>query len=259
MKSVGEVMAIGRKFEEAAQKAIRMLSINLHGLVGNNLAFNDVEKELKKPTDKRLLVIVEALKKGISIDKIYDLTKIDKWFLHKIKNVVETEKELLKYDIKNVPQDLLKSAKQNGFSDFQIARILFKNDTKNIEQKLLEVRNLRKLHNIMPVVKQIDTLAAEYPAKTNYLYLTYNGEQDDIQFGDKNSVIVLGSGAYRIGSSVEFDWCCVNAVLTLKKSGYSAIMINCNPETVSTDYDVCDKLYFEELSFERVLDIYEKE
>ena len=258
MKSVGEVMAIGRKFEEVIQKAIRMLSIGLHGLVANNLRFNDIEKELSNPTDKRLLVIVEAIKKEMSIDKISELTKIDKWFLYKIKNVVETEKELLKYDVLNIPKDLLKKSKEQGFSDFQIAKILYK-DNINMEERLLKVREIRKRYNIIPVIKQIDTLAAEYPAKTNYLYLTYNGEEDDIILNDKNNIIVLGSGAYRIGSSVEFDWCCVNSVLTLKNLGYSTVMINYNPETVSTDYDVCDRLYFEELSFERVLDIYEKE
>src|SRR3989338_6962598 len=258
MKSVGEVMAIGRKFEEVIQKAIRMLSIGLHGLVGNNLRFDDIENELRKPTDKRLLVIVEAIKKEISIEEIYELTHIDKWFLYKIKNVVETEKELMKHGIDNVPVELIKSAKQQGFSDFQIAKTLFK-DNNNMEGKLLQIRGLRKKHRIVPSVKQIDTLAAEYPAKTNYLYLTYNGEEDDIEFKNEKNAIVLGSGAYRIGSSVEFDWCCVNAVLTLKNLGYSAIMVNYNPETVSTDYDVCDRLYFDELSFERVLDIYEKE
>ena len=276
MKSVGEVMAIGRKFEEAMQKAIRMLSVGLHGLVGNSLEFGSLEKELSNPTDKRLLAIAEAIKKGISIDKIHHLTKIDKWFLHKIKNVAEVESKLSIFSIDNLPEDLLKLAKQYGFSDFQIAKLLQKNSSleknffaKDMTTALLEVRELRKKHNILPVVKQIDTLAAEYPAKTNYLYLTYNGEEDDIKFDDekihskneffRKSVIVLGSGAYRIGSSVEFDWCCVNSVFTLKKLGYSAIMINCNPETVSTDYDVCDRLYFDELSFERVLDIYEKE
>ena len=258
MKSVGEVMAIGRKFEETLQKAIRMLSIGLHGLVGNNLKFDDIENELRKPTDKRLLVIVEAIKQGIPVEKIHELTKIDKWFLCKIKNVVETESALLKYNIDDVPAELLKISKQAGFSDFQIAKILF-NDNKGMEQKMLQVRNLRKKYGILPSVKQIDTLAAEYPAKTNYLYLTYNGDEDDIEFNQKNNIIVLGSGAYRIGSSVEFDWCCVNAVFTLKKLGYSTIMINYNPETVSTDYDVCDGLYFDELSLERVLDIYEKE
>ena len=259
MKSVGEVMAIGRKFEEVIQKAIRMLSINLHGLVGNKIEFSNVEKELKAPTDKRLLAIVEALKMGLSIERIYELTNIDKWFLYKIRNVVRTEEELLKYGLGNVPKDLLRRAKQQGFSDFQIAKILFKEDKDGMVSKKLEVRKLRKKHGIIPVVKQIDTLAAEYPAKTNYLYLTYNGEEDDIKFTGEKSAVVLGSGAYRIGSSVEFDWCCVNAVFALAKLGYTTIMINYNPETVSTDYDVCDKLYFDELSFERVLDIYEKE
>src|SRR3989339_2054430 len=259
MKSVGEVMAIGRKFEEVIQKAIRMLNLSLHGLVANNIKFNDVEKELAIPTDKRLLMIVEALKRNISIDRIHELTKIDRWFLHKIKNVVDTEKELIEYNLENVPRELLKLSKQQGFSDFQIAKILSKKDRSNMELKKLEVRKLRKKYNIIPAVKQIDTLAAEYPAKTNYLYMTYNGEGDDISFDAKKSAIVLGSGAYRIGSSVEFDWCCVNSVLALRKLGYSTIMINYNPETVSTDYDVCDRLYFDELSFERVLDIYEKE
>jgi len=259
MKSVGEVMSIGRKFEEAIQKAIRMLNIGLHGLAGNRLQFSNVENELKNPTDKRLLAIADAIKKGMPIERIFELTKIDKWFLYKIKNVVETEKELLKHDIKNAPKELIKSAKQQGFSDFQIAKMLFKEDSSDMLSKKLEVRKLRKKYGILPVVKQIDTLAAEYPAKTNYLYLTYNGEEDDIKPEDKKSVIVLGSGAYRIGSSVEFDWCCVNAVFTLNKIGYKTIMINYNPETVSTDYDVCDRLYFDELSLERVLDIYEKE
>ena len=259
MKSVGEVMAIGRKFEEVIQKAIRMLNINLHGLVANNIKFNDVEKELRIPTDKRLLMIVEALKRNISVNRIHELTKIDKWFLYKIKNVIDTEKELTEYDLENVPKELLKLSKQQGYSDFQIAKILFKNDRSNMESKKLEVRKLRKKYNIVPAVKQIDTLAAEYPAKTNYLYMTYNGEDDDIKFDAKKNIIVLGSGAYRIGSSVEFDWCCVNSVLALRKLGYSTIMINYNPETVSTDYDICDRLYFDELTFERVLDIYEKE
>jgi carbamoyl-phosphate synthase large subunit len=258
MKSVGEVMAIGRKFEEAMQKAIRMLGMNLHGLVGNSLKFDDLEKELRKPTDKRLLVIVEAIKSGFSIGKIHELTKIDRWFLHKIRNVVETEKELAGYGIENVPLTSVRKAKQEGFSDFQLAKLLFK-DNAGMEEKMLQIRDLRKAHNINPVVKRIDTLAAEYPAKTNYLYLTYSGEEDDIEFNEGKKVIVIGSGAYRIGSSVEFDWCCVNSVFALKKLGYSTIMINYNPETVSTDYDVCDRLYFEELSFERVLDIYEKE
>tara|TARA_Y100000031_G_scaffold157154_1_gene216836 strand:+ start:5405 stop:8440 length:3036 start_codon:yes stop_codon:yes gene_type:complete len=258
MKSVGEVMAIGRNFEEVLQKALRMLGVGLHGLVCNSIKTNDnLNSELKNPTDKRILAIAQALEKSYSINKIYSLSKIDKWFLYKIKNIVDTEKELKKHNIKNIPKELLKLAKQQGFSDFQIARRLFKN--KDHEDNLLKVRNLRKKHNILPYVKQVDTLAAEYPAKTNYLYLTYNGSRDDIKFDNENSAIVLGSGAYRIGSSVEFDWCCVNAVLSLKDLKYKTIMINYNPETVSTDYDVCDRLYFEEMTFERVLDIYEKE
>ncbi|MEK6869099.1 MAG: carbamoyl-phosphate synthase large subunit, partial [Nanoarchaeota archaeon] len=245
MKSVGEVMAIGRKFEEVLQKALRMLGIGLHGLLYDKVKLNsDLDSELKNPTDKRVLAVAEAISKGYSIDKIYSLSRIDKWFLYKIKNIVDTDKELKKYnDVKDVPKGLLRLAKQQGFSDFQIARLLFKND--NYEKNSLAVRELRKKYKIIPVVKQIDTLAAEYPAKTNYLYMTYNGEEDDIKFDNKNSVVVLGSGAYRIGSSVEFDWCCVNAVMTLRGLKYNTIMINYNPETVSTDYDVCDRLYFE--------------
>jgi|TARA_B100001971_G_scaffold214153_1_gene250121 carbamoyl-phosphate synthase large subunit len=258
MKSVGEVMAIGRKFEEVLQKALRMLGIGLHGLVCNTIKTNNnLNFELENPTDKRIIAIAEAIKKHYSIDRIYSLSKIDKWFLYKIKNIVDTEMEIKKYSIDDIPRELLRLAKQQGFSDFQIVRLLFNN--KNYEKNMLTVRELRKKYNIVPYVKQIDTLAAEYPAKTNYLYLTYNGSRDDIRFSNKKSVIVLGSGAYRIGSSVEFDWCCVNAVLTLKELKYNTIMINYNPETVSTDYDVCDKLYFEEMSFERVLDVYEKE
>ncbi|HLC50615.1 MAG TPA: carbamoyl-phosphate synthase (glutamine-hydrolyzing) large subunit [Candidatus Nanoarchaeia archaeon] len=259
MKSVGEVMSIGRKFEEAIQKAIRMLNVNLHGLVANSFTFNDIDKELKNPTDKRLIVIPEALKRGYSIDKIHELTKIDKWFLHKIKNVVETEAEVAKHKIENIPPQLIKTAKQQGFSDFQLARLMFKDAQGNLENEITQVRELRKKNKIIPVAKQIDTLAAEYPAKTNYLYMTYNGDDDDVSFENHKSAIVLGSGAYRIGSSVEFDWCCVNSVAALKKQGYQTIMINYNPETVSTDYDICDRLYFDELSLERVLDIYEKE
>ena len=258
MKSVGEVMAIGRKFEEVLQKALRMLGVGLHGLVYKNAKINgNIDSELKNPTDKRVIVIAEAIKKSYSIDKIYSLSKIDKWFLYKIKNIVETEKEIKKYKINSLSKELLRLAKQQGFSDFQIARLLLKDS--DYEKNMLAVRELRKKYNILPFVKQIDTLAAEYPAKTNYLYMTYNGSRNDIQFDNKNSVVVLGSGAYRIGSSVEFDWCCVNAVLTLKNLNYKTIMINYNPETVSTDYDICDRLYFEEMSFERVLDIYEKE
>jgi len=258
MKSVGEVMAIGRNFEEVLQKALRMLGISLHGLVCNNIKINNnLVSELKNPTDKRVLAIAEAIKKQYSIEKIHSLSKIDKWFLYKIKNIIDTEKEVRKYNLNNIPKELLLLAKKQGFSDFQIGKLLF--DNKDYDDNLLKVRNLRKKHNILPYVKQIDTLAAEYPAKTNYLYLTYNGSRDDIKFNEKDSIIVLGSGAYRIGSSVEFDWCCVNSVLALKDLNYKTIMINYNPETVSTDYDVCDRLYFDEMSFERVLDIYDKE
>jgi len=251
MKSVGEVMAIGRGFEEAIQKAIRMLDVGMNGLVCNDIRFTDFEKELKTPTDKRLFAIVEAIKKGYPIKKINEISNVDPWFIYKIKNVVELEKKLCKFKLKTVPSCLLKEAKKKGFSDRQIAVLL--------DSTELKVREKRKKLGITPYVKQIDTLAAEYPAKTNYLYLTYNGCKDDISFKEKKQVVVLGGGAYHIGSSVEFDWCCVNAVSTLKKLRYNTILINCNPETVSTDYDICDKLYFEELSFERVLDIFEKE
>ncbi len=258
MKSVGEIMAIGRKFEEALQKAIRMLGTGRNGLVANGLDFGDVANELKNPTDMRVFAVADAIKKGVSIDEIYELTRIDKWFLYKISSVVEIEKRIKECkSLENLPRSLLLEAKQNGFSDFQMAEIL--NTQGNREEKTLAVRNYRKKLNILPFVKQIDTLAAEYPAKTNYLYLTYNGNEDDIVFEEGKKIIVLGGGAYRIGSSVEFDWCAVNTVLTLRGLGYNTIMINCNPETVSTDYDVCDKLYFDELTYERILDIYEKE
>ncbi|MCK5261004.1 MAG: carbamoyl-phosphate synthase large subunit, partial [Thermoplasmatales archaeon] len=251
MKSVGEVMAIARSYEEAFQKAIRMLDVGMNGLVCNDLEFNNLEKELKEPTDKRMFAIAEAIKRGYSIDKIYNLSKVNSWFLYKMRNIVEIGELLRQYDLKNLPISLLKDAKQKGFSDLQIAML-----TNNTE---LGVRKRRKELGIVPYVKQIDTLAAEYPAKTNYLYLTYNGCKDDLVIKEKKQVIVLGSGAYRIGSSVEFDWCCVNSVITLRNLNYRTIMINYNPETVSTDYDICDKLYFDELTFERVLDIYEKE
>jgi len=251
MKSVGEVMAIARTFEEALQKAIRMLDIGLHGLSGDGLAFDDLEKELKEPTDKRMFAIAAALKKGFSVDQVHEFTKVDRFFLYKIKKIVEIEEQLKPYSLPKLPPALLKKAKQKGFSDLQLARIL-----KSSEH---EVRRKRKEQGIVPRVKQIDTLAAEYPARTNYLYLTYNATEDDLAFNDKNQVIVLGGGPYRIGSSVEFDWCCVNAVMTLKDLHYQAIMINNNPETVSTDYDICQKLYFDELTLERVLDIWEKE
>jgi carbamoyl-phosphate synthase large subunit len=253
MKSVGEVMAIGRNFEEAIQKAARMLQIGMYGIVCNeNYSFRNLEKELKHPTDERLFGIAEAIKKGYSIDRIYRLTKIDRWFLKKIENVVNVERGFRNARLEKVAKDVFLEAKQKGFSDKQIAILTGSNE--------LDVRERRKSLGIIPAVKQIDTLAAEYPAKTNYLYLTYNGSEDDIDFSsEKSKIVVLGSGSYSIGSSVEFDWCCVNAVLSLNKMGYSTIMVNYNPETVSTDYDICDKLYFDELSFERVMDIYEKE
>ena len=251
MKSVGEIMAIGRTFEEALQKAIRMLDVGMNGVVCNNLVFNNIEKELKEPTDKRMFAIVDAIKKGFSIDKIYRLSNVNPWFLYKIKNIVDLEKKLKHFKIEKIPFSLFLEAKQKGFSDQQIALLTNSGE--------LEVRKRRKKLGISPYVKQIDTLSAEYPAKTNYLYLTYNGCKDDLEFKDKNQVVVLGGGAYRIGSSVEFDWCCVNAVATLRKIKNKTIMINCNPETVSTDYDICDKLYFDELTFERVVDICEKE
>jgi len=251
MKSVGEVMAIGRSFEEVLQKGIRMLDVGATGILGNGFEFNDLQGELITPTDKRLFAIAEALKRGYSVNQIYELSRVDRWFLYKIKNIVDIEQELSRSRIDNLPHSLLKQAKQKGFSDLKIASLV-----KSTEQ---EVRAKRKSLRIIPYVKQIDTLAAEYPAKTNYLYLTYNGSTDDLKFGEKKQVVVLGGGPYRIGSSVEFDWCCVNSILTLGNLNYKTIMINYNPETVSTDYDVCDKLYFEELSFERVLDICDKE
>ncbi len=255
MKSVGEVMAIGRKFEEALQKAVRMLEIGVDGIVANknnsSLIPGDLERELREPTDLRILAIPEAFRRGYSIDRISELTHIDPWFLYKIENIVEIESKLRRFVGHKYPDDLLRAAKQAGFSDIQVGRILELNPE--------TVREMRQGSGIIPRVKQIDTLAAEYPAQTNYLYLTYNGDEDDVPFGRDKPVVVLGSGAYRIGSSVEFDWCCVNAVLTLKQLGRRTIMINYNPETVSTDYDVCDRLYFDELSLETVRDICEKE
>lgn len=251
MKSVGEVMSIGRSFEEVLQKAIRMLDIGLNGFVCNDLSFDDIDEELSKPTDRRLFAIAHAFHKGYSIEKVHSLSKIDNWFLHKMKNISDTKAKLKKFPLDGVTEELMRHAKQKGFSDKQIGILT------NSEE--MSVRKKRKDYNIIPCIKQIDTLAAEYPAQTNYLYLSYNGIEDDIQIGESNQIAVLGSGAYRIGSSVEFDWCCVNAVMTLNNLNYKTIMINYNPETVSTDYDICDKLYFEEMSFERVLDIYEKE
>ena len=261
MKSVGEVMAIGRTFEEAIQKGLRMIGQGMHGFVGNrDIKINDIEKALKAPTDKRIFVIAKAMADGYTVDQIHDLTKIDRWFLYKLRNIFETAKDLQKVDsIEKLPADLLRLAKEQGFSDFQIAREVA-DDKFNSDNDPLEVRNIRKKLGIVPVVKQIDTLAAEYPAKTNYLYLTYNGSSNDVDYlHDHRSIVVLGSGAYRIGSSVEFDWCSVNALMTVKKEGWRSVMINYNPETVSTDYDMCDRLYFDELTFERVMDILELE
>jgi len=258
MKSVGEVMAIGRTFEEAIQKGLRMIGQGMHGFTGNkDIKFEDIEKELAEPTDMRIFSIAEALEKNISIDRIYELTKIDKWFLYKLRNIIDIKNKLSEFtSIERIPFDMLRHAKINGFSDFQIARHVLKADPAHINREMLRVRSYRKAIGIIPRVKQIDTLAAEYPAVTNYLYLTYSGVEHDIDFEqDGRSVIVLGSGAYRIGSSVEFDWCSVNAISTIRKEGFRAVMINYNPETVSTDYDTCDRLYFDELSFERVMDI----
>jgi len=263
MKSVGEVMAIGRTFEEAIQKGLRMIGQGMHGFVGNkDIEDIIIDKELSVPTDMRIFVIAMALLKGYSIDRIFELTRIDRWFLSKLKNIFDLQTELLEYNtLEEIPGSLLLKSKQAGFSDFQIARFVFKSDRSHITDDLIKVRNYRKAMGIVPYVKQIDTMAAEYPARTNYLYLTYNGSEHDITFhhpSDEN-VAVLGSGAYRIGSSVEFDWCGVNALDTINKEGYRSIMINYNPETVSTDYDVCDRLYFEELTFERVMDIMDLE
>lgn len=258
MKSVGEIMSLGRSFEEVLQKAIRMLDVGMKGFTGNSLHFDDIEKELREPTDKRIFAIAEALKRGYSVDRIHELTKITKWFLYKMKNIVDTEIKL-KYLRSSVPKesilknidvlngDLLREAKQNGFSDLQIAQLVNSDE--------LTIRNYRKSLGVIPVVKQIDTTAAEFPAQTNYLYLTNHGNENDIQLGEPDQIIVFGSGPYRIGSSVKFDWCCVNTANQVNKSGYKSIMINCNPETVSTYYDICDKLYFEQLTLERMLDI----
>jgi len=262
MKSVGEVMAIGRSFEEVIQKGLRMIGQGMHGFTGNrDLGFEDIEKELAEPTDMRIFSIAEGLEKGMSVDRIYELTKIDKWFLYKLRNIINIKNELCNYkSLESLPRDLLSHSKINGFSDFQIARHVLRSGPNAIDDDLMKVRSYRKSQGIVPYVKQIDTLAAEYPAVTNYLYLTYSGSEHDISYeNDKKSVIVLGSGAYRIGSSVEFDWCSVNAIDTIKKEGFRSIMINYNPETVSTDYDICDRLYFDELTFERVLDIVDLE
>ena len=263
MKSVGEVMAIGRNFEEALQKGLRMIGQGMHGFVENKeLEIEDIDAALREPTDKRVFVISKAMHRGYTIDQIHDLTKIDKWFLQKLKHIIDIDEELKRCtSIKVIDRELLRTAKVYGFTDFQIARAVgLEKEVGNMHKATLIVRNLRKSFGVLPVVKQIDTLAAEYPAQTNYLYVTYAGTDSDITFqDDKKSVIVLGSGAYRIGSSVEFDWCGVQALNTIRKHGYRSIMINYNPETVSTDYDMCDRLYFDELTFERVMDIIDME
>jgi len=262
MKSVGEVMAIGRTFEEAIQKGLRMIGQGMHGFVENkNFEIKDIDHALQAPTDKRIFVIAKAMQQGYTVDRIHELTKIDKWFLYRLQAIINTSRELEEYDsLESLPVELLRQAKQQGFSDFQVARSVLKDNMGTGEDGNLLVRSLRKKLGVVPVVKQIDTLAAEYPARTNYLYLTYNGTENDVQYQhDHRSIIVLGSGAYRIGSSVEFDWCSVNALLTVKEQGWRSVMINYNPETVSTDYDICDRLYFDELTFERVMDIYDLE
>lgn len=262
MKSVGEVMAIGRNFEEAIQKGLRMIGQGMHGFVENKeLEIADIDAALREPTDKRVFIISKAMHKDYTIDQIHDLTKIDKWFLRKLKHIIDIDESLKKCNINTIDASLLRTAKVYGFTDFQIARAVgLEGELHNMHKAMLVVRNLRKRYNILPVVKQIDTLAAEYPAQTNYLYVTYSGVKSDIDFSnDKRSVIVLGSGAYRIGSSVEFDWCGVQALNTIRKQGFRSVMINYNPETVSTDYDMCDRLYFDELTFERVMDIIDME
>ena len=262
MKSVGEVMAIGRTFEEAIQKGLRMIGQGMHGFVENkDIKIDDIDGALTAPTDKRIFVIAKAMLSGYDVERIHQLTKIDRWFLYKLRNIVETSRELATFNaLEDLPAEILRMAKQQGFSDFQVARAVLKDAMTDSEAANLRVRSIRKGLGIVPVVKQIDTLAAEYPARTNYLYLTYNGSVNDIEYlHDHRSIVVLGSGAYRIGSSVEFDWCSVNALMTVKQQGWRSVMINYNPETVSTDYDMCDRLYFDELTFERVMDIIDLE
>jgi carbamoyl-phosphate synthase large subunit len=262
MKSVGEIMSVGRTFEEAIQKGLRMIGQGMHGFIGNKeIRADNIEEELSHPTDTRIFVIAQAFAEGYSVDRIWELTRIDKWFLYRLRNIFETGQVLSSLEeITAIPAALLRESKRQGFSDFQLARLVGKHTKGEIEEDMLVVRAYRKQLGILPAVKNIDTLAAEYPAQTNYLYLTYNGDEHDVTFPDDGlSVIVLGSGAYRIGSSVEFDWCSVNTLNTVKSTGFRSVMINYNPETVSTDYDICDRLYFDELSFERVMDIVELE
>ena len=264
MKSVGEVMAIGRTFEEAIQKGLRMIGQGMHGFVENKeLVIADIDKALREPTDKRIFVISKAFRAGYTVEQVHQLTKIDRWFLEKLMNIMQTSKELHAWganhkQLTDLPDTLLYRAKRQGFSDFQVARAIGMEG--EMEDAIVTMRQHRKQRGIVPVVKQIDTLAAEYPAQTNYLYLTYSGTENDVHYlGDHKSIVVLGSGAYRIGSSVEFDWCGVQALNTIRKEGYRSVMINYNPETVSTDYDMCDRLYFDELTFERVMDILDLE
>lgn len=262
MKSVGEVMAIGRNFEEAIQKGLRMIGQGMHGFVENKeLEIADIDAALREPTDKRVFVISKAMHKGYTVDQIHELTKIDKWFLEKLKHIIDIDEELKTKNINTLDKALFRKAKVYGFTDFQIARAVgLEDELHNMHKAMLLVRHCRKNLGIVPVVKQIDTLAAEYPARTNYLYVTYGGVASDIEpEHDGRSIVVLGSGAYRIGSSVEFDWCGVQALNTIRKEGWRSVMINYNPETVSTDYDMCDRLYFDELTFERVMDIIELE
>ena len=262
MKSVGEVMAIGRNFEEAIQKGLRMIGQGMHGFVENKeLEIDDIDAALREPTDKRVFVISKAMHKGYTVDQIHELTKIDKWFLEKLKHIIDIDEKMKKCNINTLDKELLLEAKVYGFTDFQVARAVgLEKELGNMHKACLTVRAFRKRMGVLPVVKQIDTLAAEYPAQTNYLYLTYAGIANDIKYeNDKKSIVVLGSGAYRIGSSVEFDWCGVQALNTIRKQGYRSVMINYNPETVSTDYDMCDRLYFDELTFERVMDIIDLE
>ena len=261
MKSVGEIMSIGRSFEEIIQKGLRMIGQGMHGFVGNEgLHFDDLDEELANPTDLRIFAIAEALEKGYTVERIHELTKIDPWFLGKLKNITDFKEKLSIYNkVEDIPAGMLREAKVLGFSDFQIARFVL-NPAGNMEKENLIIRNRRKELGILPAVKRINTIASEHPELTNYLYMTYAVQEYDVNYyKNEKSVVVLGSGAYRIGSSVEFDWCSVNAVQTARKLGYKSIMINYNPETVSTDYDMCDRLYFDELSFERVLDVIDLE
>ena len=262
MKSVGEIMSIGRSFEEMLQKGLRMIGQGMHGFVGNDhTKFNNLDEELSNPTDLRIFAIAQALEEGYTIERIEELTKIDPWFIERMKNIVDYKHKLSEYNtLEEIPAEVLREAKVLGFSDFQIGRFVLKTQNTNMEKEVLAVRALRKKLNILPAVKRIPTVASEHPDLTNYLYMTYAVEGYDINYyKNEKSVIVLGSGAYRIGSSVEFDWCSVNAINTARKLGYKSIMINYNPETVSTDYDMCDRLYFDELSFERVLDVIDLE